>query len=524
MSKYWKGLIPLTTAQAAIGKLVAYGQAHKLLDELDAVAARNALLDAMALDEPGENYILEGEAPRTPAPILRELLDDAVDRGLIEDTAAARALLDTRLMGCLTPRPSQVRDRFEALRKQSGIKAAVDWFYRLCLDSNYIRADDLSRNLAWTYESPEYGRLEITVNLSKPEKDPRDIERLKSLPPSGYPRCLLCLENMGYAGRLDFPARQTLRVIPLTLNGERWYFQYSPYIYYDEHCIVLRHEHIPMKLDRDTFRRLLDFTGQFPHYFMGSNADLPIVGGSILSHDHFQGGAHVMPMARAPVEIPLSPPAGFKGKAGIVRWPMSAVRLTAAAPGPLVEAADRLRTAWSDHADPGLDILPYSDATPHNTVTPIARRRDAAYELDLVLRNNRTSARHPLGIFHPHVDLHHIKKENIGLIEAMGLFILPGRLDSELTGIAGILSGRTPLDEKALENEIHPLAKHLPWIRELAGENGTCLSAEEAGSLLRDRVGRVCERVLHDAGVYKNTPEGRRGFLRFLGTLGYVPL
>jgi UDPglucose--hexose-1-phosphate uridylyltransferase len=440
-----KGLITLkAAAQNAVEKLIAYGLRYGLLAPLDAVEARNALLDILGLDEPAAASPPDA-LPQTPTPILRTLLDFAVAQGVIEDTVTARTLLDTRLMGCLMPRPSRVAERFESIRGQQGAAAATAWFYELNRRSNYIRVDDLARNLEWPYHSERYGRLEITVNLAKPEKDPREIARLKNMPASGYPRCMLCLENMGYAGRLDFPARQTLRVLPLTLHGESWYFQYSPYVYYDQHCIVFREEHAPMRIDRNTFVRLLEFVDQFPHYFIGSNADLPIVGGSILNHDHFQGGAHVLPMARAAVDAPLAAPEASSMRAGILRWPMSALRLTAADPDVLVEAADRLLEAWRGYGDPESGILSHSpDGTPHNTVTPIARRRGTDYELDLVLRNNQTSAEHPMGVFHPHAGLHHIKKENIGLIEVMGLFILPGRLEMELAGVSDVLTGQTP--------------------------------------------------------------------------------
>lgn len=516
-------MIPLkTAAQNAVEKLIAYGLRYDLLKPLDAVEARNALLDILGLDEPAAG-VPQDALPPTPTPILRTLLDFAVTRGLIENTATARTLLDTRLMGCLMPRPSRIAEHFESLRGQRGVAAATGWFYEMNRRSNYIRVDDLARNLEWPYRSERYGRMEITVNLAKPEKDPREIARLKNLPASGYPRCMLCLENMGYAGRPDFPARQTLRALPLTLNGENWYFQYSPYVYYDQHCIVFREEHAPMRIDRDTFVRLLEFVDQFPHYFIGSNADLPIVGGSILHHDHFQGGAHVLPMARAAVDAPLTAPENLSMRAGILRWPMSALRLTAADPGALVEAAGRLLEAWRGYGDSEAGIVPRSpDGTPHNTVTPIARRRGADYELDLVLRNNRTSAEHPMGVFHPRAGLHHIKKENIGLIEVMGLFILPGRLERELAGVSDVLTGRTPLDE-SLRAEDHPLRKHLPWLERLVEAYGTDLDDSRAAALLRDEVGRICVNVLEDAGVFKDTAAGRRGFLRFLETLGYGP-
>ncbi|MGI5878340.1 MAG: UDP-glucose--hexose-1-phosphate uridylyltransferase [Christensenellales bacterium] len=518
----------MNSVLTAIEKLLAFGLCYALIEPLDVPHVRNALLDALSLSETtatGTVPQTEGPVPETATPILRPLLDYAVSHGLIEDTVTARTLLDTRLMGCLMPRPSEIAARFEALRNHDGIAAATDWFYDINRRSNYIRVDDVARSLEWPYESGRYGRLKITINLSKPEKDPREIAQLRTLPRSAYPACPLCLDNVGYAGRLDHPARQTLRVLPLTLNRESWFFQYSPYVYYDHHCIVFKREHTPMHIDRNTFIRLLEFTEQFPHYFIGSNAGLPIVGGSILNHDHFQGGASELPMARAAIDQPLVPPSAFPGTAAILRWPMSVVRLGCDDPEALVEAGDRLLAAWQDYSDPGRDIIARSpDGTLHNAVTPIVRRRAGRFELDLVLRNNRTSAEHPMGIFHPHAELHHIKKENIGLIEAMGLFILPGRLENELAGLSDVLTSHAPLDERTLEQPDHPLCKHLPWLRAMVSEYGTSLSQTEAAVLLRREVGRLCVEILRDAGVFKDTLDGREGFLHFLESAGYVAM
>jgi UDPglucose--hexose-1-phosphate uridylyltransferase len=448
-----------------------------------------------------------------------------VKQGIIErDTQTERDLFDTKLMGCLMPRPSEVNKKFAAIEKEQGAAAAFDWFYDFCMKSTYIRAERIARNIAWNHESA-YGSLEITINLSKPEKDPQEVARLRTLPQVGYPKCMLCPENVGYAGRLDFPARQTLRVIPMTLNGEQWYFQFSPYVYYNQHCIVLRREHIPMRITRETFVRLLEFEERVPHYFMGSNAGLPIVGGSILNHDHFQGGAWEMPMARAKTLTPLRQER-FPGLgAEILRWPMSVLRLRHADRTVLAEAAIAAFRAWEGYSDAGLGIHAYSGDEPHNAVTPIARRRGNDYEMDIVLRNNRTDEAHRLGIFHVHDHLHHIKKENIGLIEVMGLFILPGRLASEFEGLAGILCGREPFDRAALSNPGHPLEKHLPWLEEMLGEyGGKVKDLGEAMGIIRRQCGEKCVQVLDDCGVFKDNDEGRKGFLKFLETAGYEPV
>ena len=504
----------------SVEKLLAFGQAHGLVEGLDVVGARNALLDTLGIAEPAAPYT--DELPPTATPILAELVDYAVAKGLIGETGTERELFDTRLMGLLMPRPNETIARFSAIRDAQGVQAATDWFYNLGRMSNYIRVDQVARNILWPHESP-YGTLEITINLSKPEKDPAEIAKLKNAPSSGYPACQLCVENLGYAGRLNHPPRQTLRFIPMTFGDEQWYFQYSPYVYYREHCIVFKGEHVPMRITRDTFRRLLSFVGQFPHYFLGSNADLPIVGGSILNHDHFQGGAHILPMAKAGIQIPLAVEDHPEVEAGIVHWPMSAVRLTGKDPDVLEELANRVLEAWRAYSDPACDILAETQGAPHNTITPICRRRGEAYELDLVLRNNRTSDEHPMGIFHPHAPWHHIQRENIGLIEVMGLFILPGRLKNELSGIEDLLCGKAPFDSATrfqLAQESHPLNKHLPWIEELLGKYGMGLSPEQAHAAIEREVGDICTHVLEDAGVYKDTSEGREGMLRFLATCG----
>ncbi len=505
--------------------LLAYGIAAGLITELDVPLARNSLLNVLQLDEPeceaGCAAVLAQEKAASPAPLLENLIRYALERGIIEnDTETERDLFDTKLMGCLMPRPSEVAAKFAALEAGQGPKSACDWFYDLCIKSGYIRAERVAKNIAWEHESP-YGPMEITINLSKPEKDPQEVARLKTMPQVGYPKCQLCLSNVGYQGRLNHPARQTLRVIPTELNGEQWHFQFSPYVYYNQHCIVFRQEHIPMKISRETIIRLLEFITRFPHYFIGSNAGLPIVGGSILNHDHFQGGVWEMPMARAEAAVNLSQSRWPGLHAEIVRWPMSALRMRHSNPETLTDAASAVLTAWEAYSDYSLGIHAFTGGTPHNAITPIARRRGEDYELDIVLRNNRTSDEHKLGIFHVHDDLHHIKKENIGLIEVMGLFILPGRLEAEFEGLAEILCGRRSFDQKALENPANPLNKHLPWLNDMLQSHSRIETYDEAMTLIKLQCGEKCVRVLDDCGVFKDTVEGRAGFLRFAETAGF---
>ena len=507
----------MENAARAIEELLAFGLARGILNPLDTVWARNALLDVMKLDAPADVDLTSFDCPPTATPILKVLLDDAVERGLIGDTVTERELFDTRLMACMMPRPSEVASRFQAIAKSQGIQAATDWFYALSRNSDYIRVDQVARNIGWVHPHNRYGDLEITINLSKPEKDPKEIAKLKNLPKSSYPACMICLDNMGYTGRLNHPNRQTLRVLPLTLNEEEWYFQYSPYVYYDQHCIVFKREHTPMNVCRASFVRLMDFLRIMPHYFIGSNAGLPVVGGSILNHDHFQGGAHELPMARAEIDERLVIPGHPGVTAGILRWPMSVVRLTGRDPQELIDIASMLLDSWQEWSDPEYDILARDpDGTLHNTFTPIARMRGSLYEFDLVLRNNVTTAEHPLGIFHPHEPLHHIKRENIGLSEVMGLFILPGRLEKELGSVMDILSGAAPYTPAAYADESHPLCKHLPWLERLTSHYGTHLTAAQARSVVRTEVGNICVQVLQDAGVYKDTPAGRKGILGWL--------
>ncbi len=489
----------------AIAQLVEYAKQTGLIQECETVWAVNTVLDALKLDswtDPGPV-----EAPGELAPVLELLLDDAHQRGVLEENSVVyRDLFDTELMGRLTPRPAQVIEKFQSLYAQSP-KAATDWYYKLSQDTNYIRRDRIAKDMQWKAPT-EYGELDITINLSKPEKDPKAIAAARNLPASAYPRCQLCAENEGYAGRVNHPARQNHRIVPITISGSPWFLQYSPYVYYNEHCICLNSQHVPMKIDRACFAKLLDFVTQFPHYFVGSNADLPIVGGSILAHDHFQGGRYTFAMEKAPVETPFTF-TGFEDvEAGIVKWPMSVVRLTSGDPERLVELADRILTSWRGYTDESAIILAETGGEPHNTITPIARRRGERFELDLVLRNNLTTPEHPLGLYHPHAQLHHIKKENIGLIEVMGLAVLPARLKTELAAVADALVSGADLraDERT--------EKHADWAEGFRDKYA--VTADNAWEIVQKETGLVFAQVLEDAGVYKRDEAGRAAFLRFL--------
>lgn len=498
-------------------KLLHFAIAHQLMEAVDRPYYRNLLLDVFRLDAPACDVSAEEEpVPETATALLRELCDLAVENGLLEDLSYARELFSARIMGLLTPSPREVREAFLGRLQQGNPEEATERFYRMCQACDYIKVDAIAQNIRYFSDSP-VGELEITINLSKPEKDPREIAKLKNAPSVGYPKCMLCIENPGYAGRSNFPARQNHRVVPMKLAGQDWYVQYSPYAYYPEHCIVFNHQHIPMKIDRGTFERLFSFVGQLPHYMLGSNADLPIVGGSILNHDHFQGGRYSFPMDKAGVRAALKSPRAAVS-ACLLDWPMSAVKLSGTDEAALIDEADRILHAWRGWSDPACDILAETDGMPHNTITPILRRENDVYHLTLVLRNNRTSDEHPLGIFHPHAPLHHIKKENIGLIEVMGLFILPGRLKVELAELQDFLTGKRPMVRPAEEDAS---AKHYDWIHQMVEEHGLCASNEEAEVLLRGEVARVCAQVLADAGVYKLDDNGLAGFLRFMESLGY---
>jgi UDPglucose--hexose-1-phosphate uridylyltransferase len=519
-----------TKANQLIEKLLAYGEKNELLAEWDKIAARNKIRDILEIKAaPAETLNLEAEIelPENPQLILDGLLDYAADKSLINDNLTERDLLDTRIMGALTPRQSEISERFYNTAEKIGIKAATDQYYNFAQKSNYIRLKRTSKNLNWSAES-DYGQIEITINLSKPEKDPAEIAKAKEEPQSDYPKCYLCLENVGYPGRLNHPARQNHRVIPLKLQNEDWFLQYSPYVYYNEHCIVFHREHKPMNINKNTFAVLMDFLDKIPHYFIGSNADLPLVGGSILNHDHFQGGRHVFPMEEAETVETYQDRSFPEVEIGRVNWPLSVIRLRSTERGYLINLAAKILKNWREYSDHSLNIKAYSieagEKIAHNTVTPIARKKKFAgeekadqYELDLVLRNNRSSEEYPHGIFHPHQELHHIKKENIGLIEVMGRAILPGRLKTELNLIAQYLSSDISLEElKSAEG----MAKHLNWLEELESEYGKKLKFEEAEKILEKETAKKFSRVLETAGVYKNDQKGINGFNKFLKTIG----
>lgn len=491
----------------SLARLVRYGLDRDLITPDDQVWCVNQLLAVLGLERFDPPQAVEAQSLEDT---LSDILDWAVAHGRCEDGPASRDILDTALMAVLTPRPSAVRERFRALYAQSP-QAATDWFYRFSQDTDYIRAYRVARDMKWVTSTP-YGDLDITINLSKPEKDPRAIAAAKNAPQNAYPKCQLCLENEGYAGRLDHPARGNLRVIPISINASPWFLQYSPYVYYKEHCICFNASHTPMAINKACFDKLLDFVGQFPHYFVGSNADLPIVGGSILSHDHFQGGHYTFAMERASIERPVAFPDYPDVTAGVVKWPMSVIRLRCAQPDRLSRLAEHILDAWRGYTDEDAFIFAQTDGEPHNTITPIARRRGEDFELDLVLRNNITTDALPLGVYHPHPELHHIKKENIGLIEVMGLAVLPARLKGELTCLAQTLAQG---GDVAAQPDI---AKHALWAEEL--RKAYTFTADNALDILKDEVGKVFARVLEDAGVYKRTPEGQAAFDRFLERAG----
>ncbi|MGM9540223.1 UDP-glucose--hexose-1-phosphate uridylyltransferase [Anaerovibrio sp.] len=489
-----------------INRLLNFALQQGLIKEADVYYSANLLLAKLQLDE----FVPEevDEALKVPDEILGRMLDYAADKGIIEDTANQRDLFDTALMNCVMPRPSEVIASFK-LNYAISPELATENYYRMSIASNYIRKSRIDKNVVWK-TATEYGDLDITINLSKPEKDPRDIAKAKLVKSSSYPKCLLCRENEGFAGHANHPARQTHRLIPLDFRGKEWFLQYSPYTYYNEHCIILNGEHVPMKISRATFENLTEFVTIFPHYFAGSNADLPIVGGSILSHDHYQGGHYTFAMAKAPVEKEYEF-AGFpEVQAGRIKWPMSALRLTSDNRQQLIDLAEHILNKWRQYSDESVGIFAYSGEEPHNTITPICRRQGSAYQLDLVLRNNRTDAENPLGIFHPHANVHHIKKENIGLIEVMGLAVLPPRLKENMAKIKdALLSGR----ETIADDE--QLAVHADWYQEIRAAHPE-LTEENVGQVIRDEIGRVFMQVLTDAGVFKRDADGLAAFDRFI--------
>ena len=486
-----------------IDALVSYAMNCGLAEPVDHQVLTNRLLDILRLDsyEPSD----EPQSEELEE-ILAGILDYAVEKGLCDDGITAKDIFDTRIMGAITPMPREVIRTFREKYAADPV-SATDWYYKFSCDIDYIRRYRIARDMRWKYAS-EYGEIDITINLSKPEKDPKAIAAAKNAPQNAYPKCQLCVENEGYAGRMNHPARANHRIVPIEVCGEDWCLQYSPYVYYNEHCIVFNSRHVPMKIDRSAFRKLLSFVEHFPHYFVGSNADLPIVGGSILSHEHFQGGHYTFAMETAPVEKELAF-SGFEDvRAGIVKWPMSVIRLTGNDPERITDLADKILTAWRGYSDESVGVVAFSDGEPHNTITPIARRRGEAFELDLVLRCNITTDAHPLGVFHPHTDKHHIKKENIGLIEVMGLAVLPSRLKGELHALAEAIIA----DKDIAADEV--LSKHAAWVEDLKKQY--TFTAENALDILLKETGKVFSEVLEDAGVYKNTPDGRAAFERFV--------
>lgn len=509
MEVSWDSNVEVAMIDQYIKALVQYGLNTELITEYDKIYVTNELLEVFGLDELAEESDSQ-KAMELPE-ILDGMLDYAYEHGLMkENSIVYRDLFDTKLMGLLVPRPSEVIRTFEE-KYQHSPKEATDYYYKLSQDSNYIRKDRIKRDKKWVTPT-EYGDLDITINLSKPEKDPKAIAAAKGMKQSGYPKCLLCVENEGYAGRVNHPARQNHRLIPITINGEPWEFQYSPYVYYNEHCIVLNTKHTPMKIDRNVFLKLFDFVRQFPHYIIGSNADLPIVGGSILTHEHFQGGNYDFAMARAQIEKNFVVKGFEDVKAGIVKWPMSVIRIQSADIDRLVDFADYILKTWRDYTDEESFIYAMTDGEPHNTITPIARKCGEHYQLDLVLRNNITTKEHPMGVYHPHKELHHIKKENIGLIEVMGLAVLPARLSKDMEKLrAAILN-----HEEIRTNE--ELCGHADWVEEFVKEYDV-INEQNIDTILEQEIGKVFLKVLEHAGVYKRDEQGKAGFERFIETL-----
>ena len=491
-----------------INRLIYFGLQHHLISEDDEIYAVNLLLDLFHLDHFTKEEMSEELEVATD--ILEEMLDYACQEGFIENNITERDLFDTRIMNCLMPRPSEVIQTFKEYYKEDS-KKATKYFYDLSIASNYIRKTRTDKNIRFK-QFYKYGDIEITINLSKPEKDPKEIMKAKTIKASGYPKCLLCKENVVFAGNFNHPARQNHRIIPLMLNGYRYYMQYSPYVYYNEHCIVFNGQHVPMKIDKAAFRKLFDFVKLFPHYFLGSNADLPIVGGSILSHDHFQGGNYTFAMAKADIIKEFSVDGFDDVKCGIVKWPLSVIRLQSKDSDRIIELANHILKTWRGYTDEDAFIYAETDGTPHNTITPIARFKDGMFELDLALRNNITTEEHPLGVYHPHEELHHIKKENIGLIEVMGLAVLPSRLKGEMNLLAEyILEGKDIRKNEAIE-------KHAHWAYGFLA-NYDDVNKDNVMDIIQAEIGKVFVKVLEDAGVYKCTPDGLEAFLRFIKAL-----
>lgn len=490
-----------------IKKLVRYGLENNLIEKEDEIFARNCILETLCLDDYEE--VQDETFEINLEEILKNILDFAVEKKLIENTIVHRDLFDTKLMSCLTPRPSEVVKNFQKKYEKSP-ETATAWYYNFSQKTDYIRRYRIEKDIKWTCET-EYGVLDLTINLSKPEKDPKAIELAKKLPQSAYPKCALCYENEGYAGRLNHPARQNHRIIPVNLQNEEWGFQYSPYVYYNEHCIVFNKKHTPMIINKNTFEKLFDFLKIFPHYFIGSNADLPIVGGSILSHDHFQGGNYEFAMARAEIEKHFTVCGYEEVETGIVKWPMSVIRIRHSDEKILINLADLILNKWRSYTDKDAFIFAETDGELHNTITPIARRKNDKFELDLVLRNNITTDEHPLGVFHPHSNLHHIKKENIGLIEVMGLAVLPPRLKNEIEELKNYILNN--LDINSNEN----IKKHACWIENLRKKYN--FNSENIDEIFRYEIGQIFVEILKDSGVFKRNSDGQKAFEKFLSIL-----
>ncbi|MBD5129548.1 MAG: UDP-glucose--hexose-1-phosphate uridylyltransferase [Ruminococcaceae bacterium] len=492
----------------SIQKLIDYAVRTDLTTTEDRYVVRNSLMEILKVNNWEEPQNTDNS--QTVDEILGELVDYACENGIIEDTSAYRDLFDTKLMGAVTPFPREVIREFYA-RLERSPEEATDWYYEFCKALNYVRAGRIAKDMKWTYESA-FGTLDVTINLSRPEKDPRDIAAARNAVASSYPKCQLCPENAGFAGHLTHPARQNLRPVPMKINGEDWQFQYSPYGYYNEHCIVFNERHIPMKIDASVFDKLFDVLDILPHYFVGSNADLPIVGGSILSHEHFQSGRYTFAMERAPIAKTFALGKFPEVSAGTVKWPMSVIRLRSADRRQLAAACSHILEKWRGYSDPSAVIFAETDGVPHNTVTPIARKNGGEYECDLVLRNNITTEDRPLGLYHPNPSLHHVKKENIGLIEVMGLAVLPSRLAKELTRLeTAMLSGEDIA-------KVPEIASHAEWANDILARRSD-FNADTAQGIIREEVGALFEQILRDAGVFKCTPEGEKAFARFIDTL-----
>ena len=487
---------------SAVEGLIKHSVNSNLITEDDIFVVRNQVMNILGLSEWNEEPALSGSVET----ILNKITDYACEKGIIENTSVQRDLFDTKIMGVFTPMPHEVNAVFQRKYSESP-QSATEWYYNFSKDLNYVRAERIAKDLKWKYNS-RYGTLDITINLSKPEKDPRDIANAKNQKAVNYPKCQLCAENMGFAGHLTHPARQNLRPVNVTINGEKWYLQYSPYGYYNEHCILFNKNHVPMVIDRAVFDKLFDFVQQFPHYTIGSNADLPIVGGSILTHEHFQGGNYQFPMEKAPVEKSFRMAEYPDVSAGILKWGMSVIRLSSKNRGQLVDACGHILEVWKNYSDENAGIFSYTDGIPHNTITPISRIRNSGFECDLVLRNNLTSDERPLGIFHPNPSLHHIKKENIGLIEVMGLAVLPSRLAKELD----------VLKKSMLLHEIPENSSHAEWAKKILEEYPD-FSSENADSIIKSEVGKVFEQVLCDCGVFKDTESGKKYFDKFINKI-----